>query len=135
MKKKVFSEKETIIKDKYDIDHVYSGIGPKRCEASIRDHATGKELFREMNSVLVPGALFTAQAHFPRITLPVSLPSYNNLLNLDHTTTDPKPEDQPRQIWLFAVGTDGANSEASHINPIDRTKWIPESALIPFRYC
>ena len=134
MKKKVFSERETIITDKSDIEHVYSGLGPKRCEASFRDPATGKELFRSMNSVIVPGALFTAQCHFPRITLPVNLPSYNSLLNLDNTVQTAKPDDQPREIWLFAVGTDGATS-SSHINPIDRTKWIPESALVPFRYC
>lgn len=135
MKKKVFSERETIITDKSNIKHNYGGLGPRKCEVSIKDHVTGKELFKDINSVIVPGALFTAQCHFPRMTLPVNLPSYNTLLNLDNTTQAAKPDDQARQIWLFAVGTDGAASEASHINPVDRTKWISESALVPFRYC
>lgn len=134
-RKKIITERDTIIEDNLNIKHNYGALGIKGTDVSIRDSRTGKEYFRGPNSVIVPGALLTAKAHFPRLTLPVKLPSYNSLLNLDNTTTEEQPTDQPRQIWLFAAGTDGCNKEASQINPIDRTKWIPKEALIPFRYC
>lgn len=131
---KVFSERETTIIDHANIAHAYGALGAKDSEVIIRNSATGKELFKGKNSVTVAGALLTAQSHFPRMTLPVSLPSYNSLLNLDKTTSSTRPDDQPRQVWLFAVGTDGCEKGASHIKPVDRTKWIPEESLIPFQY-
>ena len=134
-KKKIISERETIFKDELNMPHAYGAAGIKGSGVVVKDSITGKIYHKGSNSVLVPGALITAKAHIPRLNLPVKLPSYNSLLNLDNTTSEEQPIDQPRQIWLFCAGTNGGQKGSSIIYPVDRSKWIPKESLIPFRYC
>lgn len=129
-KKLFFTEKNMSPIDRIGLK---DNMGIKRTEVIIKDSVTGEELFRGHNSVIIPGSIFTAKCHFPDIQI-ANCNSYNSILNLAYTIGDEKRGTQQEQIWLFCVGTDGAEIESTQIKPVVKTKFIHKDYLVPFRY-
>lgn len=107
-------------------------MGIKGSYVVITDSVTGEVLFKGCNSMLIPGSIFTARRHFPEIQIP-NCSSYNSILNLDYTLSN-DDKDQEEQIWLFCVGTDGAEIESTQIKPVSKTMYLHKDYMIPFRY-
>ena len=72
----------------------------------IKDPVTKVVLFEGWNKVILPGSFFTMRKHFPDIKVPVKLPTYNEVLDLDNTVALTEKEKADEQIFLFAMGTD-----------------------------
>ena len=101
----------------------------------IKDPVTKVVLFEGWNKVILPGSFFTMRKHFPDIKVPVKLPTYNEVLDLDNTIALTEREKADEQVFLFAMGTDGCGPEGSQVYDVDYTKWIDKDHLVPFRYC
>lgn len=97
----------------------------------VRIPGTDTILFKGYNKIILPGAGFTARAHFdiPRDEI---TPSYNSALNLENSVNE-APTSKER-IYLFCVGTDGCGREGSDIRVVDYAHWISPDDLVPFRY-
>lgn len=100
-------------------------------EIIFKDHETGKILNILRNKVIISGAQFTACKHFDLPQL-VNFPTYNYSLNLDNSVSSTSLNTP--KICLFGCGTDGCGIDGSEIYPVDYTKRIHPSALVPFRY-
>lgn len=104
---------------------------PYKTDIRIFVEGTDELVFRGSNKVILPGAAFTARAHFD-ISNPEITPSYNEALGLENTTSDPT---KISKCYLFAVGTDGCDANNnSNVYTVEYEKWISTSALVPFRY-
>lgn len=103
----------------------------KDTDIIVKINGTDKVLFRGKNKIILPGAAFTARAHFdlPRNEI---TPSYNTVLNLEHTVLE-QPSSKER-CYLFCVGTDGCGRENSQVKEVNYAKWITTDALVPFRF-
>ena len=113
-------------------------------KASIRSHAyrdtdiviralgTDKVLFRGKNKIVLPGAEFTARAHFGFAPTTEITPSYNTELGLENSVFEVPTEAE--KVMLFCVGTDGCGRENSQVREVNYAKWITPEALVPFRY-
>ena len=88
-------------------------------------------LFRGHNKVILPGAGFTARAHFdiPRDEI---TPSYNQALNLENSVNETPTSKE--KVYLFCIGTDGCGKENSDVFKVNYGRWIQPTSLIPFRY-
>lgn len=93
----------------------------------------GEVLFKGQNKIIIPGAAFTARAHFD-IPGDEITPTYNTELGLDNSIDKPANSDVKERVFLFAVGTDGGGPEPAQKYPVDYTKWINPNSLVPFRY-
>ena len=92
---------------------------------------TGEMLVVKHNSVIAPGATYTACKQW-NIKPDVKFLSYNQALSLENTiTSDPENDEF---ICLFAVGTDGCSDDDTQIYDVDYTKWIQPESLVPFIY-
>jgi len=102
----------------------------------IRDAFTHECMFRGSNKVILAGSAFTAAKHF-NISPLAKTPSYNSVLGLDNTVSEPFTDPGIRrdeQVFLFAVGTNGCGLENSQVYDVDYSKWIKPEFLVPFRY-
>ena len=91
-------------------------------------------LFEERpNKVICDGSMFTASKWFD-INPPISLPTYNDSLNLENSATLSPRERLDSLCYLFCVGNSGCGPELSQVYDVDYTKWIEPEALVPFRY-
>lgn len=98
----------------------------------IRALGTDKVLFRGKNKIVLPGAEFTARAHFGFAPTTEITPSYNTELGLENSVFEVPAE--PEKVMLFCVGTDGCGRENSQVREVNYAKWITPEALVPFRY-
>ena len=111
----------------------------------IRNLETGEIVFKGLkNKVIIPGSGFIARKLFDITTEEVT-PSYNEIFgeamytpavdtvptSFDVGTTATKDN---HKVLLFCCGIDGCGSENSQVYPVDYTKWIDPTNLIPFRY-
>lgn len=101
----------------------------------IKDPVTKKVVFEKWNKVILPGSFFTMKKHFKNVKLPVKLPTYNEVLDLDNTVGLTEEEKFNEGVFLFAMGTGGCGPEGSQVYDVDYTKWIDKDHLVPFRYC
>ena len=102
----------------------------------IKDEDTGEVIFEGSNKVILAGSAFTAAKHF-NISPRAKTPSYNTVLGLDNTVSEPFNEEGVRreeQVYLFAVGTNGCGLANSQVYDVDYSKWIAPEHLVPFRY-
>lgn len=102
----------------------------------VKNSETGEVVFRGSNKVIVSGSAFTAAKHF-NINMPVRTPSYNSILGLENTASDPFADPGLRReekVVLFAVGTDGCGPQQHEIYTVNYKKWIMPESLVPFRY-
>ena len=111
----------------------------------IRNLETGEIVFKGLkNKVIIPGSGFIARKLFD-ITTEEATPSYNDIFGAAMYTpsvdTAPTSIDvgtvataDNHKVLLFCCGIDGCGSENSQVYPVDYTKWIAPSDLIPFRY-
>lgn len=91
-------------------------------------------LFEERpNKVVCDGSMFTASKWFD-IVPPISLPTYNDSLNLENSVALSPRERLNSLCYLFCVGTSGCGPELSQVYDVDYTKWIAPEDLVPFRY-
>lgn len=85
------------------------------------------------NKVICDGSMFTASKWFDLLP-PISLPTYNDTLNLDSSSSVSSRERLDSLCYLFCVGTSGCGPELSQVYDVDYTKWIAPEDLVPFRY-
>ena len=97
----------------------------------IKCHETGEVLWRGHNKIILPGAGFTARAHFDIPNAEIT-PSYNTVLGLENSVYQNPESDN--KVFLFCVGTDGCGAENSQVYEENYAKWINEEAIVPFRY-
>ena len=103
----------------------------KKTKVTITIPGTDIILFQGSNKVILPGAGFTARAHFdlPRSEI---TPSYNSALNLENSVNETPNANE--RVYLFCVGTDGCGRENSDVRVVNYGKWISPEYLVPFRY-
>lgn len=103
----------------------------KNTDIVVKLGGTDQILFRGTNKIILPGAAFTARAHFdlPRNEI---TPSYNTVLNLENSVSE-RPSSTER-CYLFCVGIDGCGRENSQVKEVNYAKWIETDSLVPFRY-
>jgi hypothetical protein len=85
------------------------------------------------NKVICDGSMFTASKHF-NMAPPISLPTYNDSLNLEAASSVTATERLDSLVYLFCVGTSGCGPEQSQVYDVDYTKWIAPEDLVPIRY-
>lgn len=129
--------KKLVINDnKCKINEFLNINKPLKGEVIIRDGKSKRVKFRGFNKVIVPGSQFVLSKLF-NIKPKVFTPSYNTVLNLDHSVNEPFTGEGIRkseQVWLFAVGTGGTVDEPTQVKTVDYSKWIQPEELVPFRY-
>jgi hypothetical protein len=103
----------------------------KKTEVIYYIEGTDIELTRNYNKVILPGAGFTARAHF-NINVPEITPTYNSVLGLENTVSE-TPIVGAEKVYLFCVGTDGCGEQPSQVYNVDYGKWIQPGSLVPFR--
>lgn len=103
-----------------------------KTDVMIYVEGTDELVFRGSNKVIIPGAAFTARAHFNLPNAVEVTPSYNTVLTLENSAIETPTA--PEKVYLFAIGTDGSGPEASQLYPVDYKKWIAPESLVPFRY-
>lgn len=115
--------------DQGKLDKEYANI--KETDLILKIPGTDIVAFRGHNKVILPGAGFTARAHFdiPRNEI---TPSYNSALQLENSVTETPSSKE--KVYLFCIGTDGCGKEGSDVRKVNYGKWIPPESLIPFRY-
>lgn len=102
----------------------------------IRDAYTKEDVFRGSNKVILAGSAFTAAKHF-NLSPKAKTPSYNSVLGLDNTISEPFLENGVRReelVYLFAVGINGCGLENSQVYDVNYSNWIQPEFLVPFRY-
>lgn len=108
-----------------------------RTEVIVAETETGKVVFKGRNKVIISGSDFTARRHFDFSNIPMFIPTYNQILELDgsipRVDLAPRNEDITKTV-LFAVGTDGCGELPSQVWEVNTTKWIAPEHLVPFRY-
>lgn len=102
-----------------------------KTDIKIYNHETGELIFRGHNKIILPGAGFTARAHFDIPNTEVT-PSYNTVLGLENSVYVTPEADN--KVFLFCVGTDGCGAENSQVYEENYAKWINEDSIVPFRY-
>lgn len=109
----------------------------KKTDIQIFNSDTGELIFRGSNKIILPGAGFTARAHFEldpatgggtEVT-----PNYNTALGLDSTVSGASSTDI-QKCFLFSVGTDGCGIENSQVYSESYAHWCPPASLVPFKY-
>lgn len=117
--------------DKQDIQHRL-GMGPKGTKIFVKNLDTGvvKELH---NMVLLAGGMWTAAYHWGLDEL-FKLPSYNDDMGLDKPSSAITERATRSKIQLWCMGNGGCGLEASQVYPVDYTKRIAPSNMIPFRF-
>jgi len=115
--------------DQGKLDRDYANI--TKTSILIKVPGTDIVLFKGHNKVILPGAGFTARAHFdiPRDEI---TPSYNQALSLENTVNEVPSSKE--KVYLFCVGNDGCGKENSDVYKVNYGKWIFPESLIPFRY-
>ena len=109
----------------------------------IKNLETGEVIFKGLkNKVILPGSGLIARKLFDIDTDEIT-PSYNEAITgMEAPTTEADPDDtigttataDDHKILLFCCGLDGCGSQNSQVYPVDYTKWISPSNLVPFRY-
>ena len=115
----------------YDIKKFSSGAG-MRGVATFRNHETGEVIWKGHNKVILPGAEFLAFSVFDLKGDHIITPSYNTVLNLEHTVYSVPTA--ANKAFLFCVGTDGCGTENSQVFEEDYRKWIQPASMVPFQY-
>lgn len=105
-------------------------------EVICTDKATGKQLFKTKNKMVIGGALFVLQKMF-NVDTSINVPTLNTLLGI--TVTPPAFTDPGLQrnniIQLFCVGIDGSGDTFGSVVAVDyKSKGIDPDKMIPFRY-
>lgn len=115
----------------FDFNNIQDRANIKKTEVTITIPGTDIVLFKGSNKVILPGAGFTARAHFdlPRAEI---TPSYNSALDLENSVNEVPTT--PERVYLFCVGTDGCGREDSDVRVVNYARWIMPESLVPFRY-
>ena len=122
---------ETIrhIKETSSITSNYHRLGDT--EISIFYPGQKEPIYKTKNKIILPGARFTARAHWDIANTEVT-PSYNTALGLENSVYSGAESEE--KVWLFCVGTDGCGREPSQVYKVNYAKWIMPESLVPFRY-
>lgn len=129
--KMVKQAKNIDLQDNLNIQDVIGQSRGFRTEI-IATNELGEELFRESNSLVIGGALFTLEKLF-NVSSPLSVDYLNNIMGFG-TTGTPVTEIYPREngVCLFGVGIGGAGDSLSSVNAVDiKDRELP--TMIPFR--
>ena len=113
-------------------------LSPSKTDIKICIHGTNTVVFRGSNKVIIPGAGFTARAHFDlvdnngaEITDDIT-PNYDDAILME-APSEALTEMKGHKCYLFAVGIDGADGNS--VYPVNYIKWIdPVTGLVPFIY-
>lgn len=125
------NSKRIFLSDRNKVEEQYTTASHHKTEIIIKNKL-GEVLFTGHNKIIIPGAAFTARAHFDIPGNEIT-PSYNTALSLDNIVEKPVGGVKER-TYLFAVGTDGGGPEPAQKYPVDYTKWIAPNSLVPFKY-
>lgn len=106
-------------------------------EVICRDKATGKELFKTKNKMVIGGALFVLQKMF-NINTSINVPTLNTLLNIPVDVQPPFTQpglQRDNIIQFFCVGLDGAGDSFGTVVSVDyKSKGLDPDKMIPLRY-
>ena len=121
------------MKDKSKINATYDDRKHRLGDTEISFFYPGQKnpIYKTKNKIILPGAGFTARAHW-NITNTEVTPSYNTALGLENSVYSGAESEE--KVWLFCVGTDGCGREPSQVYKVNYAKWIMPEALVPFRY-
>ena len=108
-----------------------SKVSSRKTDIKIYNSETGELVFRGCNKIIVPGAAFTARAHFDISSAEIT-PSYNTALALENSVYQTPSSSE--KVYLFCVGVDGCGRENSQVYTENYAKWIAPESLVPFRY-
>ena len=114
-------------------------LTPSKTDITVCIEGTDIVVFRGSNSVIIPGAGFTARSHFDlvdsdgtRIEDDIT-PNYDSKLGFTFNQNLSSPVSH--KCYLFGAGIDGAENTGNIVRKVDYTKWIdPTTALVPFVY-
>ena len=115
----------------FDNHNIVDHANITKTQVTITIPGTDIVLFKGSNKVILPGAGFTARAHFDLPRAEVT-PSYNSALNLENSVNE-TPSTKER-VYLFCVGTDGCGRENSDIRIVNYARWLAPENMVPFRY-
>lgn len=115
----------------FDVNKIDDHANISKTEVTIMIPGTDIVLFKGSNKVILPGAGFTARAHFdlPRAEI---TPSYNSALGLENSVNETPSTSE--KVYLFCAGTSGCGRENSDVRVVNYGKWITPDSLVPFRY-
>ena len=130
---------------------LYDAFNPKDFTAfdtsiDIKNLETGEVIFKGLkNRVIISGSSVIARKLFD-VTDSEVIPNYNtSITGLYTPATDIQTgvvgigastgatKDNPK-VLLFCCGTNGCGTENSQVYPVEYTKWINTTELVPFRY-
>ena len=129
-KKLVLTERA---RNKDNIDMHKNSTAYNRGVVDFIDETTNEIIFQARNKVILPGAAFTARKHFALPNEEIT-PSYNDVLDLDHSYNETPASEDLEKVYLFSVGVDGGGYEPSQVYPVNYGKWCRPENLVPFRY-